>query len=103
MRKILAEGIIHARDQNKVFVERASARKLSPNDVVARYKIGPEKETHILSLTLRMSDWFRVTTRQSNGMSFLLLVMSISRTETLKHFSISEVSYAGKSQDGSRS
>lgn len=41
MRKILADQKIVARDQNKVFVERADARKLSPR--VAESKYGLDK------------------------------------------------------------
>jgi hypothetical protein len=37
MRKILAEQRIVARDRNRVFVEKASARKLSPADAVLKY------------------------------------------------------------------
>jgi hypothetical protein len=43
MRMILAEGVIRARDQNKVFVELASARKLSPQDAVKKYGLDPGK------------------------------------------------------------
>ena len=43
MRKILAEGVIRARDQNKVFVEKASSRKLSPADAVVRYGLAQGK------------------------------------------------------------
>ena len=37
MRKILAEGVIRARDQNRVFVEKANSRKLSANDARDQY------------------------------------------------------------------
>ena len=43
MRKILAEGVIRARDRNMVFVERANARKLSPSDAQAKYGLRPGK------------------------------------------------------------
>ena len=43
MSKILAEGVIRARDQNRVFVERASNRKLSPSDVVQEYPLARGK------------------------------------------------------------
>ena len=36
-KKIMSELRIIARDQNKVFVERASARRLSPADAEAKY------------------------------------------------------------------
>ncbi len=39
MRSIIAEGIIRAHDQNKVFVERAARRKLSPADARAKYRL----------------------------------------------------------------
>jgi hypothetical protein len=37
MRKILADGVIRARDQNRVFVEKANARRLSPADAMRKY------------------------------------------------------------------
>lgn len=43
MRKILADGVIRARDQNRVFVEKANSRKLSPAEAVRRYALGPGK------------------------------------------------------------
>jgi hypothetical protein len=43
MRKILAEGMIRARDQNKVFVELARVRAGSPRDVESRYRLKPGK------------------------------------------------------------
>jgi hypothetical protein len=43
MRRIIAELRIVARDQNKVFVELASSRRLPPNDAVAKYRLLPGK------------------------------------------------------------
>ncbi len=43
MRKILGEQRIVARDQNKVFVELASARKLSPADAEDKYGLSHGK------------------------------------------------------------
>ncbi|MBC8106711.1 MAG: hypothetical protein H7Z14_08995 [Anaerolineae bacterium] len=43
MRKIKDQLRIVARDQNKVFVEPASARKLSPADARKRYGLKPGK------------------------------------------------------------
>src|SRR5690242_7753479 len=43
MRKILAENIIRARDQNRVFVERADVRPQSPKDVEEHYLIDEGK------------------------------------------------------------
>ena len=43
MRKILAESIVRARNQNKVFVERADARPQSPKDVEEHYQIDEGK------------------------------------------------------------
>ncbi len=37
--KILAEGRIVARDQNKVFVERAASRRLPPRDAERHYQL----------------------------------------------------------------
>jgi hypothetical protein len=39
MRKIMREGVIRARDQHKVFIEKAASRKLSPSDAEDRYGI----------------------------------------------------------------
>ncbi len=41
MRKILADQRIIARDQNNVFVERASSRKLAPTDAERKYGLDP--------------------------------------------------------------
>lgn len=43
MRKIVAEGVIRARDQNKVFVEKTNSRKLSPADAETQYRMKPGK------------------------------------------------------------
>ena len=43
MRKIMDRMIIIARDQNRVFVELARARKLSPAEAVERYDLDPGK------------------------------------------------------------
>lgn len=39
MRRILAENMVRARDQNKVFLELANSRPLAPRDVEERYDI----------------------------------------------------------------
>lgn len=39
MKKILEKAVIRARDQNKVFVELASSRKLSPADAEQKYDL----------------------------------------------------------------
>lgn len=41
--KILEEGVIVARDQNKVFVEEADTDPLSPRDVESSYRLGRGK------------------------------------------------------------
>lgn len=43
MRKILASELIVARDQNKVFVEKASSRRLSASDAIEKYQLLPGK------------------------------------------------------------
>ena len=43
MRKILAEGVLRAKDQNRVFVERANDRRLSPTDARSKYGLGKGK------------------------------------------------------------
>ena len=41
MRKIIAEQRLRARDQDKVFLERAEARKLPPADAEEKYGLLP--------------------------------------------------------------
>lgn len=43
MRKIIVEQRVVARDQNKVFVERADRRKLAPRDAEERYGLDQGK------------------------------------------------------------
>lgn len=43
MRRIIEDGVIRARDQNKVFVERAGSAPLAPREAEDRYGLGPGK------------------------------------------------------------
>lgn len=43
MRRIIHEQMIRARDQNRVFVESANRRRLSPTDARNRYGLGTGK------------------------------------------------------------
>ncbi len=43
MKKILSDQKIVSRDQNRVFVERASARRLSAADAERKYRLGVGK------------------------------------------------------------
>ena len=43
MEAILREQVIRARDQNKVFVENASRKPLSPNDAKQKWLLDPGK------------------------------------------------------------
>jgi len=73
MRKIIEELRIVARDQNKVFVEKAERKKLSPGDAVETYGLDPGKgmacvefdvEPELLqfqkNVQLRLDEWFVV-------------------------------------------
>src|SRR5687768_1501147 len=53
MRKILAEGVIRARDQNKVFVEKANSRLLAPRDAEDLYDLLEGKGNAYLEFDVR--------------------------------------------------
>ncbi len=82
----MADLRIVARDQNKVFVERADARRLSPSDSRAMYKLGRGKggayvefdvEEHLLksryNRTIKNDEWYvdgsvDLTNRNAQGL-----------------------------------
>lgn len=53
MRKILEDQRIEAQDQNKVFFERASARRLSPSDATRKYRLRRGKANACVEFDVR--------------------------------------------------
>ena len=52
-RGIAKDGVIRAKDQNKVFLERADGKPLSPTDAADKYRLGRGRGRDIVELDVR--------------------------------------------------
>ena len=70
--RILAEERLLARDQNKVFVERADREPLSPREVEARYLLKRGRGNAYVEFDARPEEVYEQVNRLSGGTEFFL-------------------------------
>lgn len=73
MRKILAENVIRARDQNKVFVEKSNSRLLAPRDAEDLYDLIEGKGNAYLEFDIRDEELSRKYNKRKRIFEFFLV------------------------------
>jgi len=70
--RILSEGCLLARDQNKIFVERADHEPLSPRDAEAKYLLKHGKGNTYVEFDARSEEVHEQTNRLTGETEFFL-------------------------------